>query len=211
MRSHAPTPLLRPASAAPMHLVIDSSGLSFVGEGEWAAAKHGARGKRGWRKLHLGVDAAGVIVAQTLTDGNADDATAGIQLIDEVTDDIERITADAAYDTLAFYDAAAVRGADVVVPPTRNAAVSQRRKSRWVARDRTVRRVKELGRRRWKRDSGYYRQARVENAFFRYKTIIGSRLRARDGRAQAVEALLACNVLNRMTEIAPPDSFPVRV
>ena len=38
--------------AGPIDLVIDSSGLSIVGEGEWAAAKHGGRGKRGWRKLH---------------------------------------------------------------------------------------------------------------------------------------------------------------
>ena len=30
-----------------LHLVVDSTGLSIVGEGEWAAAKHGGRGKRG--------------------------------------------------------------------------------------------------------------------------------------------------------------------
>ena len=34
-----------------LHLVLDSTGLSIVGEGEWAAAKHGGRGRRGWRKL----------------------------------------------------------------------------------------------------------------------------------------------------------------
>jgi len=201
--------LRRPACTDPIHLVIDSSGLSFVGEGEWAAAKHGARGKRGWRKLHLGVDAAGVIVAQALTDGNADDATTGLHLIDEVTDDIERITADAAYDTLAFYDAAVARGAEVVVPPTRNATISRRRVPRCAARDRTVQRVRELGRRRWRRDSGYYRQARVENVFFRYKQIIGPRLRARGRGAQEVEALLACNLLNRMATLARPDSHPI--
>lgn len=32
-------------------------------------------------------------------------------------------------------------------------------------------RVKELGPRQWKKDSGYQRQARVENTFFRYKAI----------------------------------------
>ena len=44
-----------------LHLVLDSTGLSIVGAGEWAAAKHGGRGRRGWRKLHLGVDQSGVI------------------------------------------------------------------------------------------------------------------------------------------------------
>jgi hypothetical protein len=28
-------------------------------------------------------------------------------------------------------------------------------------------RIKEIGRRRWKKASGYHRQARVENTFFR--------------------------------------------
>jgi hypothetical protein len=57
-----------PAGAG-RHLIVDSTGLSIVGEGEWAAAKHGGRGRRGWKKLHVGVDRSGVIVAQTLTDG----------------------------------------------------------------------------------------------------------------------------------------------
>ena len=39
--------------------------------------------------------------------------------------------------------------------------------------------MKQLGRRRWKQASGYHRQGRVENAFFRYKSIIGDGLRAR--------------------------------
>ena len=45
-----------------LHLLIDSTGLSMFGEGEWAAAKHGGHGKRGWKKLHLGVNRSGVIV-----------------------------------------------------------------------------------------------------------------------------------------------------
>jgi hypothetical protein len=54
-------------ATAPLHLIVDSTGLSVVGEGEWAAAKHGGRGTRAWKKLHLGVDRAGVILAHALT------------------------------------------------------------------------------------------------------------------------------------------------
>ena len=36
-----------------------------------------------------------------------------------------------------------------------------------------------LGRRQWQKASGYHRQGRVENTFFRYKSIIGDGLRAR--------------------------------
>ena len=105
----------------PIHLIIDSTGLSIVGEGEWAAVKYGRRGKRGWKKLHLGVGRSGAIVAYALTDSTIDDATTGVGLIQAVDDDITRVTADAAYDTVAFYEAAGARGATVVVPPNKTA------------------------------------------------------------------------------------------
>jgi IS5 family transposase len=192
----------------PLHLIADSTGLSIVGGGEWAAAKHGAKGKRGWRKLHLGVDRAGMIVAQVVTDSNVDDGVTGFTLIDRVEGDIAKFTADAAYDTIAIYDAAVERGAEVVVPPTKGATVSRRR-PRSTARDRTVARVNDIGRRRWKKESGYHRQGTVENAFFRYKAIIGDRLRARLSDGQRVETVIACNILNRMTELGRPVSLAV--
>ena len=190
------------------HLIVDSTGLSIVGEGEWAAAKHGGKGKRGWKKLHLGVDASGVILAHVLTNGNVDDAVTGLSLIEEVGGDIASFTADAAYDTIAVYYAAIARGAKVVVPPTRTAAVSRRR-PRSTARDRTIKKVKKIGRRRWKKESGYHCQARVENSFFRYKSIIGDLLHARHAKAQEAEAVMACNILNRMTELGRPTSFAI--
>ncbi len=125
----------------PIDLIVDSTGLSIVGEGEWAAAKHGGRGQRGWKKLHLGVNRLGVIAAQVLTDQTVDDATTGVDLIGAVDDDIARVTADAAYDTIAFYDTAGARGATVVVPPNKTARVSRRR-PRSSARDRTIEAVK---------------------------------------------------------------------
>ena len=122
----------------PIHLIIDSTGLSVVGEGEWAAAKYGGRGRRGWKKLHLGVDRSGVIVAETLTDGDFNDAKTGLALIDNVEGDIESLTADSACDSLAIYTAGAARGADVVVPPSKSATRSRQRRSRSSTRDRTI-------------------------------------------------------------------------
>ena len=113
---------------APIHLVIDSTGLSIVGEGEWAAAKYGGKGRRGWKKLHLGVDGSGAIVSHVLTDGSADDARTGLEVIDAVVGEIQSITGDAAYDAIAIYDAGVCRGAKVVVPPVSTAAVSKRKK-----------------------------------------------------------------------------------
>jgi transposase len=195
----------RVAGDNPIHLIVDRTGLSIVGEGEWAAAKYGGRGRRGWKKLHLGVDRAGVIVAQTLTHGSADDARAGVDLIDGIEDDMASFTADAAYETLAIYDAAEARNAKVIVPPRRTATRSRRPSSR----DRTVGRIENVGRRQWRKESGYHQQARVENTFFRYKSIIGDPLHARHPKAQEAEALIACNILNRMMELGRPESFAI--
>ena len=195
----------------PIHLIVDSTGLRIVGEGEWAAAKYGGRGRRGWKKLHLGVDRTGMIVAQVLTHGSADDAKAALDLIDSIEGDIESLTGDAAYDTLAIYDASAERDAKVIIPPSRGATRSRQLRSRLSTRDRTIMRVKEVGRRQWKKESGYHQQARVENTFFRYKTIVGPRLRARHPESQQAEAIIACNVLNRMAGLGMPESLAIGI
>ena len=188
--------------------MLDSTGLSIVGEGEWATAKHGSRGRRGWRKLHLGVDQSGVIRVHTLTEETGDDATTALDLLTAVDGPLVRVTADAAYDTVAVYETATTRGATVIIPPARTANVSGHG-PRSPARDRTITLVKTLGRRRWKKASGYHRQGRVENTFFRYKSIIGDGLRARSPAGQGSEVVLGCEILNRMTEFGRPVSYRI--
>ena len=185
-----------------------SLGRFFGGEGEWAAAKHGGRGRRGWKTRHLGVDRSGVIVARALTEASVDDATTGITLIEAVDGALGRVTADAAYDTVGFYEAAGARRATVVVPPTSTANVS-RHGPRSSARDRTILAVKERGRRRWKQTSGYHGQARVENAFFRYTSIVGDSLRACSPAGRGTEVVLACNILNQITGLGRPMSYRI--
>ena len=70
-----------------------------------------------------------------------------IHLIDMVEGDIASFTADAAYDTSAIYNAAATREARVVVPPIKSATKPRRKTSNPCARDRTIMRVREIGRR----------------------------------------------------------------
>jgi hypothetical protein len=81
------------ATKGRLHLIVDSTGLSIIGEGEWAAVKHGGRGRRAWKKLHLGVGRSGAIVAEVLTDGDAHDSNTALDLIDEI-DDVASFTAD---------------------------------------------------------------------------------------------------------------------
>ena len=197
---------------SPIHLVVDSTGLQIVGEGPWTSAKHGQRGTREWRKLHVGVDENGVIVAQKLTDSTTDDAGEVRGLLDRIPDDkkIVRFTGDGAYDQSSIYETFSGLGARVVVPPLKNAVPSRAKTRAAKARNRTVNRIKKVGRRQWKKEARYHRQARAENTFFRYKQILGSRLRARDPGNQRIEARLACKILNRMLELAAPKSLAIR-
>lgn len=42
----------------PLNLLVDSTGIKFLGDGEWQARKHGVQGRRQWRKVHLAMDPA---------------------------------------------------------------------------------------------------------------------------------------------------------
>ena len=102
---HLDVRLRRIHTARAIHLIVDSAGLSIVGEGEWAAATHEGKGKRGCKKLHLGVDGSGVIVAQVLTGGDADDAATLPDLLGRFEGELAGFVADTAYDSRQVYDA----------------------------------------------------------------------------------------------------------
>ena len=149
-----------------------------------------------------------MIRVHTLTEATGNDATTALDLLNAVEGHLVRVIADATSDTVALYDTARARGATIVVPPARTANVSGHG-PRSPARDRTITLVKTLGRRRWKQASGYHRQGRVENTFFRDTSIIGAGLRARSPAGQGSEVVLGCEILNRMTALGRPVSYRI--
>ena len=153
-------------------------------------------------------DQSGVIRVHPLTEATGEDATTGLDLLTAVKGPLVRVTADAAYDTVVVYETATARGATVIIPPAKTANISGHG-PRSPARDRTVTLVKQLGRRRWKKVSGYHRQGRVENTFFRYTSIIGDGLRARSSAGQGSKVVLGCEIINRMTEFGRPVSYRI--
>ena len=62
----------------------------------------------------------------------------------------------------------------------------------------------------WQRRSGYNRRSLVETAMYRYKTVVGRRLRGRTLANQRTEAKIGCNVLNRMTTLGMPTTVRIR-
>ncbi len=121
--------VLRPkAGSAPVHLLVDSTGLKLCGPGEWLIEKHGTKRRRAWRVLHLATDAdTGRIVASVLTDKDADDGSQVGPLLDQVDGPVASFTGDGAYDRDDVYAEVAARhpAAAVVVPPRANAVPSE--------------------------------------------------------------------------------------
>ncbi len=97
----------------------------------------------------------------------------------------------------------------IVIPPRRSAVCAGPTDGPWAQREAALQRIREVGRRLWQKESGYRRQARVENGFFRYKSLLGGDLKARNSKAQTREAMIGCHILNRMAGLGRPESYAV--
>ena len=161
------------ASTQPIHLMIDSTGLRIhVGNARKPPKQ------RAWRKLHIAVDReTGNIVASELTASRARDATRVPALLTQIQAPLVSVAADSAYDKEAVYEAIEAhspgRRTRVVIPPQRNATLSQNSNTAMQERDRHIRAIERHGRREWYKLSGYTKRSMVENAVYRYKAIIG--------------------------------------
>src|SRR5919112_1250545 len=208
-RTLAVAPQARTASG-PVHLLVDSTGVKLSGPGEWLVEKHGTQRRRGWRKLHLAVDAkTGTIVASTLTSKEVDDAAELGPLLDQVDEPLAAVIADGAYDQDRVYDGVAEHSAEaaVVVPPRATAVLSASAATDPTQRDRHIQAIAEQGRMGWQKTSGYNARAGVEGTMSRYKRIIGDTLRSHTRPAQETETRIAVTVLNRMLDLGRPDSI----
>lgn len=201
------------SSQEPIHVVLDSTGLKVYGEGEWKVRQHGYSKRRTWRKLHLAVDEkSGEIQATVLSEAGLDDAAAVSLLLDEVEAPIKQMSGDGAYDKRKVYEECTKRGIKkVTIPPRRDAKIWQHGNSKEppLARDENLRRIRQVGRKTWKQESGYHQRSLAETAMFRFKIIFGDHLQARKIEQQITEARIKSAALNRMTQLGMPDSYAV--
>jgi hypothetical protein len=98
-----------------------------------------------------------------------------------------------------------------IIPPRKSARIWRRAntKAERHVRDENLRRIRKVGRKQWKRESGYHRRSLAETQVFRFKTIFGDRLQTRQVENQFKELLLKSAILNRMTHLGMPDSVKV--
>lgn len=71
-----------------------------------------------------------------------------------------------------------------------------------------LRRIRRIGRKRWKVEVRYHRRSLAETAIFRFKIIFGNILSTRSFARQMVEVRKYA-ALNCMTQLGMPDSYPV--
>ncbi len=203
--------LARAQASGPVHVVIDATGLKVYGAGEWLVEKHGERGRREWRKLHLAVDpSTGEVLACALTSNEEGDASQVGPLLEQIPGPLGSVIADGAYDGEPVYRAVAERQPDppvaVVIPPRSTAVPSTAAGTAPSQRDRHLQLIRDKGRLGWQKAVDYGRRSLGETAMFRYKALVGPGLRARSLSAQKTEARVACAVLNRMTRLGMPVS-----
>ena len=187
-------------------IAIDSTGLKRFGRDEWHQEKHKISAKRSWRKIHIAVDESHSIQAATLTDRFVSDDTVVEELAEQITKEVDHITADGAYDKNPVYDDLSKHfpDADIVIPPDKDAIYN---KGNHPLRNRNVMEVKCFGRMGWQRARDYGKRNYSELAILRYKRILGNTMQSREFSRQKQEAMIACGVLNKMTNLGMPQSY----
>ncbi|NAS07202.1 IS5 family transposase, partial [Acinetobacter haemolyticus] len=128
-----------------LHLLMDSTGMKFLGEGEWKCKKHGPEYRRQWRKLHIGIDAKTLqIRAVQLTTNNVSDSQVLGDLLNQIPQDeqINSVYTDGAYDTKQCRQVIADRQGHAVIPPRKNAKPWKDTKSSSLERNELLRTIK---------------------------------------------------------------------
>ena len=130
-----------------LHMFAASTGIKFLGEGEWKTKKHGAECRRQWRKVHLGIDAQTLqIWAIAVTTNEVGDSPMAAELLGQIPghEEVASFTGDGAYDTPDVLEACWWRGTIPVIPPRQGARL--RKGLAFTHRNEVVKECRRLGR-----------------------------------------------------------------
>jgi len=196
----------------PSVIAIDSTGIKIYGEQEWQKEKYNlTKTRKSWRKLHLAIDEEGFIVSSALTLHEISDPAMVPELLNQIKSPIDTLLGDGAYDQPSTYQAMTLHqekfgnGLPIkaAIPP--NLGFRAKMDSDSILRTDNIL-IFEQSRRQWQEHTDYGRRAKAENTMFRYKTIIGNKLKSRSILNQITESKVAVNILNIMTKLGMPCS-----
>jgi len=84
-------------TAKARHVLVDSTGIQIIGEGQWKKLRHGESRHQVWRKLPIAMDADDqMILSATMTESVRLDGNYLPELIDQIESPIAQITGDGA-------------------------------------------------------------------------------------------------------------------
>ena len=149
-----------------------------------------------------------------MTSHRIDDASQVAPLLTQVDEAVEAVGGDGVYDKQKVFDALATRSDPSIRPIIalrKDATIHQHGNCKIppLARDEILRAMRRKGRKGWKQASGYHRRSLAETQIYRYKHLIGDKLKARSWINQQVESRLGCALLNRMIHLGKPQSYRV--
>lgn len=188
----------------PLNLLVDSTGITFLGDGEWQARKHGVQGRRQWRKVHLAMDTAtSDIRAGEFTPGSDGDSPVLPELLDQIPDgeEIGTVTADGAHDTRRCHTAIIDRQAIAIIPIRKNGGPWKEDCPAAIAGYETLRATRHYGRAFRKRWTGYHVRSRIE-AKMRCLKAFGERIAARHPDSQTAKIQIRVALMNRFPALA---------
>jgi hypothetical protein len=212
------------ANGEALHIAADSTGVKVYGEGEWKVRKHGWSKHRTWRKVHLGVSTSGpskhLVATDEMTTNGVGDGDGQLlpKLLNQLTETLPDtpladLYGDGGYDTKGCYEAITAKGATSIIPPQKNAKIWQHgnTKAERLPRDQNLRRIRAVGRKTWKQETGYHARSLSETAMFRFKTLFGHSLSNRQFDTQRTQTKLRIQAMNTMTLLGMPVSVKVGV
>jgi hypothetical protein len=150
------------------------------------------------------------IRAIEVTDNATGDAPIMPCLLDEIPGDetVASVSGDGAYDTKGCHEAIAQRGAQAIIPTRKNAKPWKDQRPGAKARNAILAATRLLGKKIWKKWSGYHRRSLVETKMRCFK-LLGERVMARDFDRQVAELQVRAAILNRFTRLGAPTTVAV--
>lgn len=165
-----------------INLIVDSTGVNVVGEQEWINHKHGARLRRIWRKLHIGVTDDGNIIAGEVTTLRESDIAIAPKLFEQTTNKVDAVVGDGGY--------------------------YKRRMETTMKHNENTEEARFIGP-PGNGEKNYGNRLKVEETFSRYKRIIGNKFKAQHFLGQQNEAKISLLILNIMKSIGMPKTIRV--
>jgi hypothetical protein len=117
------------------------------------------------------------------------------------------VLADGGYDSHQIYQDLEKEMIKPLIPPPSKAIVSRSKVP--TLRDKTVQYIKDKGYWAWYHKNDFGRRNKVENTFYRLKTIFGRKLPSRNSQNQDAESHLICHLLNQMTDLGMPKTVKI--